>query len=212
MFWLVKAGFLPKKFLKLQHDRPPCVSCLFGQAHRKLWRFKSSHDGKESILRSKSITKPRQKIGIDQLISAQPSLVPQDKGHLTCARIWAIMVFIDCFTKFVNVALMMDQSTQSALKDKYSFEHLSRIRDVAIKHYHADNGIFTNFLFRKDCKNNMQGLSLCAVGAHHQNGIVERAIKLLTLITRTLLLHAQRHWPEYITIMLWPLALKATQD
>ncbi|KAL7460839.1 hypothetical protein ACHAXS_001279 [Conticribra weissflogii] len=60
--------------------------------------------------------------------------------------------------------------------------------------------------------NALQRLSLCAVDAHHQNGIVERAIKTLTLISQTLLLHAQRHWPEYITTMLWPLALKAAQD
>ncbi len=50
------------------------------------------------------------------------------------------------------------------------------------------------------------------MGAHHQNGVVERAMKLLTLISQTLLLHAQCYWPEYITTMLWPFALKAAQD
>ncbi|KAL7463725.1 hypothetical protein ACHAXS_009080, partial [Conticribra weissflogii] len=107
---------------------------------------------------------------------------------------------------------MTDQTAESALKAKYQFEHLAGTRDVPIKHYHADNGIFTDSLFRDDCMNALQRLTLCAVGAHHQNGIVERAIKTLTLISRTLLLHAQRHWPEYITTMLWPLALKAAQD
>ena len=47
------------------------------------------------------------------------------------------------------------------------------------------------------------------MGAHHQNGIVERRIRLITETARTLLLHAQRHWPEYITTMLWPFAVKA---
>jgi hypothetical protein len=46
------------------------------------------------------------------------------------------------------------------------------------------------------------------MGAHHQNGIVERRIKELTRILRTLLLHAKRHWPDYITTMMWPFALK----
>ncbi len=133
---------------------------------------------------------------MDQLISAQPGLVPQDKGNLTRAWIWAATVFVDYFTKFVHVALMTDQTAESALKAKYQFEHLAGTRDVPIKHYHADNGIFTDSLFCKDCMNALQRLSLCAVSAHHQNGIVERAIKTLTLISRTLLLHAQRHWPD----------------
>ena len=47
-----------------------------------------------------------------------------------------------------------------------------------------------------------QTITFCAVGAHHQNGIVERRIKELTLIARTLLLHAIWHWPGYITTML----------
>ena len=57
-----------------------------------------------------------------------------------------------------------------------------------------------------------QRITFCGVGAHHQNGITENIITSLTLIARTLLLHAQRHWPEYITTMLWPLALKAAAD
>ncbi len=34
MFRLVKWGFLPAKFRKLKNKAPPCVPCLFGQAHR----------------------------------------------------------------------------------------------------------------------------------------------------------------------------------
>ena len=53
-----------------------------------------------------------------------------------------------------------------------------------------------------------QTITFCAVEGHHQNGTVERKIKGLTLIARTLLLHAIRHWPEYTTTMMWPFALK----
>jgi hypothetical protein len=63
-------------------------------------------------------------------------------------------------------------------------------------------------VFKKQFKDANQSITFCAVGAHHQNGIVERRIKELTLISRTLLLHAKRHWPDYITTMMWPFALK----
>ena len=81
-----------------------------------------------------------------------------------------------------------------------------------IKHYHADNGRFGEKKFTDDVKACSQRITFCGVGAHHQNGITENAIKQLTLISRTLLVHAQDLWPEYITTMMWPLALKAAQD
>ena len=37
-------------------------------------------------------------------------------------------------------------------------------------------------------------------------------IKYVTLISRTMLLHAIRYWPEFITIMLWPFATNGGQD
>ena len=58
----------------------------------------------------------------------------------------------------------------------------------------------------------MQNLTFCGVGAHHQNGISERIIKYLNLSSRTLVLHAHSHWPEYITTMFWPFALVAAAD
>lgn len=61
-------------------------------------------------------------------------------------------------------------------------------------------------------KSSQRRITFCGVGAHHQNGITENAIKQLTIVSRTLLVHAQDHWHEYITTILWPFALKAAQD
>ena len=60
--------------------------------------------------------------------------------------------------------------------------------------------------------NFLQNLTFCGFGAHHQNGDSERIIKDLTLSSRTLVLHAQSHWPEYITTMFWTFDLVAAAD
>ena len=78
--------------------------------------------------------------------------------------------------------------------------------------YRADNGRFVGKGFRDSCELNLQELTFCAVGAHHQHGIVERKIQELTLLARTILLHATLHWPDMITTMLWPFTLKAASE
>ncbi|KAL7470955.1 hypothetical protein ACHAXS_011261 [Conticribra weissflogii] len=145
------------------------------------------------------------------MISAQPGLIPQVSGHLTRARIWAATIFVDHCSDLVHVHLMRDQTQDSTLAAKASFERFADSNHVQIQSYHADNGRFAEKRFLDEIKRCNQEISFCAVGAHHQNGIVERKIKDLTLITRTLLLHAKRHWPEMITTMLWPQALKAAE-
>ena len=85
-------SILPRRFLKIRNDLPPCVSCLFRPAHRRPWRHKSSTTSTGSVLRSEDITKPGQQIGTDQIVLAQPGLVPQEKGQMTRARIWGATV------------------------------------------------------------------------------------------------------------------------
>ena len=55
-------------------------------------------------------------------------------------------------------------------------------------------------------------VTFCRVGAHHQNGIIEKKNKMLTLGAHTLLLHGMRMWPTMIDSMFWSFAMKAVAE
>ena len=57
------------------------------------------------------------------MISAQPGLIPQEKGNLNRARIWACTLFVDYYTGYVFVALMRDLTAESTVAAKKEFEH-----------------------------------------------------------------------------------------
>ena len=67
-----------------------------------------------------------------------------------------------------------------------------------VKHYTADNGRFADNGFIEAINQKYQNITLCRVGVHHQNGIVENKNKILTTSTRTFLLHGIIMWPQMI--------------
>ena len=81
MLQLAKISILHCRFLKLRNDFPPCVSCLFGQDHRRPWRHKLSAKSAGGVLRSLDINKPRQQVGTYHIVSAQPGLVPKKRSQ-----------------------------------------------------------------------------------------------------------------------------------
>ena len=87
---------------------------------------------------------------------------------------------------------MRDITAESTLAEKKEFEHRCAVRGVKVEHYHADNGRFAEPAWMNECKRCKQELTFFGVGDHHQNGISERKIKDVTLISRTMLLHAIR--------------------
>jgi hypothetical protein len=103
---------------------------------------------------------------------------------------------------------MKNLGLDKTLLARTAFEMHASEGGVTIHSYQADNGRFVDSGFQQAVKEASQTITFCAVGTHHQNGIVEQQIKELTLILRTLLLHATRHWADFITTMLWPFALK----
>ena len=212
MLRLSNMSILPRRFLKLRNDFPPCVSCLFGQAHRSPWRHKSSTTSTGGVLRSADITKPGQLIGTDQIVSAQPGLVPQEKGQMTRARIWGATVFVDCASLWVKLHLMQDATGDLTMEAKNAFEQYCMTRNDVPKHYRMDNGQFVENSFKEDCVSKMQNLTFCGFGAHHHNGVFEQIINDLTFSSRTVVLHAQCHWLEYITTMFWSFSLVAAAD
>ena len=107
---------------------------------------------------------------------------------------------------------MRDFTLDKMIAAKHGYERFLNSHGILSKAYHADNGRFVDQGFRDDCTQNNQIITFCAIGSHHQNGITEKKIKDLILCTWTMLLHAKRMLPEYISTILWPFALKCAKD
>ena len=52
-----------------------------------------------------------------------------------------------------------------------------------------------------------QTISFCGPEAHHQNGVTKRAIQTIISKARTMMVHADAHWPEEFDKRLWPFAM-----
>ncbi len=70
------------------------------------------------------------------------------------------------------------------------------------------DGRFVNNTWKESLLQENQAMTYCGVNAHWQNGIAERRIRDLKEQTRTMLLHAQHHWPDGVTTNLWPYAMQ----
>ena len=62
------------------------------------------------------------------------------------------------------------------------------------------------------CRRQDQSLSFAGVNAHHQNGIAERRIKEIQELARSMMIHANRRWPEAISPNLWPYAVHMANE
>ena len=185
-------------------DPPCCPGCAYGKAHKKPTRYKGWRNNR-SI---KPSTSPGGCVSVDQLVSPTPGFVPTHRGYPTLQRYKGATVFVDHFSDFTYVHLMTEMNGATTVEAKQAFERLAHSHNVAIKHYHCDNGLFDTRIFKQSIEKANQTISFCGVNAHHQNGRAERRIKDITEGSRTSLLHASHRWPKAVHPSLWPCALK----
>jgi hypothetical protein len=131
MITLAENKRINKKFVWLKHRLPICMSCIFGTSHRKPWHTKGAHG---SICKD-SDDAPGKCVSMDQLVSAQPGLIPQMAGFLMNLCTWGATIFVDHFLDFVFVALMRDLTLDEALLAKTSFERNASDGGVTINSY-----------------------------------------------------------------------------
>ena len=151
--------------------------------------------------------KPGDGTSADHIVSRQPGLMPQSTGILTHERFWGAVIFVDHVTDYIYGHPVKSISGEDTLSAKHAYERKAKEHGVTVNAYHADNLHFNGNRFTADCVSAGQKLTYCGVGAHHQNGVVERKNRELTEGARTVLLHAQRKWPRIIKPILWPYAL-----
>ena len=79
---------------------------------------------------------------------------------------------------------------------KEEFESVMSGVGRKVKSYHTDNAPFQSKAFREALVSENQSITFSGVGAHHQNGVAERAIKTITWWARTMMLHSIIMWPK----------------
>jgi hypothetical protein len=127
-------------------------------------------------------------------------------------RIAGATVIVDHYLDHVYAYLMQNLSLEEIILANQAYERFLAAIGVTAKAYHADNGRFADKEFCDKCTSSNQVITFCGVGSHHQNEIAEQKIKEFTLVACILLLHAKRMLPEYISINMWPFALKCAKD
>jgi hypothetical protein len=142
------------------------------------------------------------------MITTSPGLIAQTSGFSTKKRYTCATIFVDNATGFTFVHFQKSTNADETVDAKSHFERTCREMGVSIRHYHADNGIFTAKLWRNHCIVNNQGLTFAGVGAHHQNGVAENKIRQLQDQAQTMLIHANQRWNGKVTASLWPYAVR----
>jgi hypothetical protein len=175
---------MAKQGMGKQHTKPPmCNDCCGAKATRTPWTSK----GKGYIQKHlKKTPHPGEVVSVDQLESSIPGFIGQMTGKLTNQCIEASTVYVVYASDLSYVYHQTSMTSEETLKSKLAFEKFAASHGVNIKHY--------------------------GVGAHHQNGIAEKRIEDLQRRATTLLLHAQRRWPDAINSHLWTYAIRAAND
>jgi hypothetical protein len=141
LFRLTVEGYLPKNLLKCKGSLPLCIACEVGTVHRCPWQQRGKASG--SICQPEHIL-PGDGVSMDQIISAQPGLIPQMSSFLTSCRIWGCTTFCDHVSNFVYVHLMQDFTVNKTILAVKAFETVMAQATRTVKHYHADNGAFAH--------------------------------------------------------------------
>jgi hypothetical protein len=198
-------GKLPNSLLGFPH--PICKSCQYGKAHR---RSVAAADIAQPI--DVGNLNPGDRISIDQIKSWTPGYINIFKGKPTSAKYHVASVYLDHASRYTFVKCHYSTGAHEAIEGKQLFERSALTHGTKVKAYHADNGIMSCHDYAECAHANQQAITFCGVNVHGQNGIAECYIHTLCDRTRTMLLHAMEHWPDVITLELWPFALKMVAD
>ena len=182
---------IPRTLSQLTCDVPICATCQVAKARRRTTHSKRSKPNPEktNLLRAEDVN-PGDCVSMDQYESSVRGRLPHTRGReRSHNRYRGGTLFFDHASTKIFVRHQVDLGAYSTVDSKHSVERESLLSGVTIKRYHTDNGIFTANEFERALCEDFQGIRFSGVGAHHQNGVAERAIGTAQNMARAMLLH-----------------------
>jgi len=207
---LIRDGRITSKHPQAVSCAPPkCAACI-------LAKMPPRHDGttvtkklKEAQggLKNDHLT-PGSCVAIDHYECRHLGRLPNTQGkEAAIKRYSGGAIFVDASSNWLQCYHQVKLNGSDTVRSKRSFERDAKKRGVDIQTYHADNGIFKSAEFVAQLESNDQPIDYSGVGAHHQNGMAEGAIHIVTDRARTMMVHQAIHWPEEADPAHWPFAM-----
>jgi hypothetical protein len=189
--------------------QPLCLACQLAKQTRQTSdenRIVPIPD-KEMMLKRTNL-RIGQMVSIDQYMGSTPGRSQHTKGKEPLKdKYTGGTIFVDHASGFTFVQSQESLNSVETIVSMKVFEAISKLYGVQVKPYHADNLPFNSEEFQAELQSKNQTMDLLGVGAHHQNGVAERAIRSTTSLARAMLIHMTVHWPDETNLQLWPYAL-----
>ncbi len=142
---------------------------------------------------------PASCISVDHYMSSVMGCLPHTFGKERIGYSCGTLFIDHASGKLFNFCQFSNNASE-IINSKWHLECLARQEGIAIKRYHADNGIFASNAFKGECDILKQEYSFSVVSAHHQNGVAERNIKTVSQWACANMLHFAHHWPNQTNV------------
>ena len=190
-------------------DVPKCSSCITGGMEKKpiQGNVRTQDPARKGVLKREKLD-PGDLIFSDQYVSSVVGKHFNVRGHLnTRLGFKGGTIFCDASSTYISLHHQQSFTAHETTESMISFEREAAEIGVAIKGYNTDNGVYTAKALISKLQQDKQTLRASGVGAHHQNGVAENAIKNVSKKARIYMFHAALRWPKMFDKTLWPLAM-----
>ena len=211
--WIIRSGVFgktPTFYAAAKCDPPKCAACEFGKARRRPIKsaIKRPVPERENALKG-NVLFPGQRVSIDHFECSAKGRLSNSRGKTPIDDMYrGGAIFVDQASGYLFIQSQVTFSSTETLEAKLTFERMALGCGVTIVSYVTDNGAFSAKEFSNDIAQRGQQAKYSGVGAHHHNGIAERAIQTTSNMARTMMLHAAIRWPDMTDSSLWPLAME----
>ena len=189
---------------------PMCAACQYGKQKRTATpgRRISTIREREGALKQDDLF-PGQRVSVDHFVCSTKGRLPHTYGKEDPKLQYSGgAIFVDHASGYTYIHHQVSLTTHATIESKEAFEAFCRDHGVVVSEYLSDNGTaFTSAAYREHLLAFSQTTKFAGVGAHHHNGVAERAIQTIMSIARTMMLHSAIHWPNVADSALWPLAV-----
>lgn len=203
------SSFLPSSNPKVTScPQSLCTACVLAKSSRKSSRSRiTSANANIPGLKTNHLF-PGQVVSIDQYESTVRGRLPNTKGREPDSeKFCGGTIGVDHASSFIFHRNQVSLRASDTITTKRIWDRFAHSCGVSLRHFQCDNGVFRSDEFKQAIQRANQSLSFSGVGAHHQNGVAERAIKTIMELARSMLLHAALMWSDPINEGIWPFAV-----